>query len=105
MNERAGNIMTREGDSGTVATVCCDYFFWKDDELPEGYYKNLIRTLKQQVESMEDLAELVNLRKRVVELEFLVSTENSVIDKLEKKVTNEKEVVMILNDKLDASMQ
>ncbi|CAH1416731.1 unnamed protein product [Lactuca virosa] len=25
----------------------CDYAFWKDDELPEGYYKNLITTLKQ----------------------------------------------------------
>ncbi|CAI9272592.1 unnamed protein product [Lactuca saligna] len=76
-----------------------------DDELFEGYYKNLIRTLKQHVDSKENSAELINLRKKVVELEFLLSTEKSVVDKLEKKVKKEKDVVIMLNNKLEASMQ
>ncbi|CAI9266575.1 unnamed protein product [Lactuca saligna] len=83
----------------------CDYFFWKDDEMPKGYYKNLIRTLKQQVESKENFAELVNLRKKVVDLEFLLSKEKLVVENLEKKVTKEKEAMMMLNKKPYASMQ
>ncbi|CAI9268902.1 unnamed protein product [Lactuca saligna] len=83
----------------------CDYFLWKDDELREGYYKNLNRTLKQQVDSKEKFVELINLIKKVVELEFMLSKEKSVVDKLEKNVTKEKQVVMMLNNKLEASMQ
>nr|KAJ0189786.1 hypothetical protein LSAT_V11C800430340 [Lactuca sativa] len=75
----------------------CDYFLWKDDELPEG-------TLNQQVDSKENSVELISLRKKVVELEFLLSKEKSVVDKLEKKVTKEKQVMMMLNNKLEASM-
>nr|KAJ0191005.1 hypothetical protein LSAT_V11C800420960 [Lactuca sativa] len=82
-----------------------DYFFWKDDELPEGYYKNLIRTLKQHVDSKDNSAEHISLKKKVTELEFLLSKEKSVVDKLEKKVTKEKELVMMLNNKLEVSMQ
>ncbi|CAH1415786.1 unnamed protein product [Lactuca virosa] len=70
----------------------CDYFFWKDDELPEGYYKNHIRTLKQQVDSKENYVGLISLRKKVVELEFLLSKEKLVVDKLEKKVTKERKL-------------
>nr|KAJ0206831.1 hypothetical protein LSAT_V11C500277700 [Lactuca sativa] len=33
----------------------CDYFEWKDVALEEGYYKNLIYSMKQQLDSKEDL--------------------------------------------------
>ena len=71
----------------------------------EGYYKNLIRTLKQQVDSKESSVELIILRKKVVKLEFLLSKEKSILDKLQKKVTKEKQAIMMLNNKLEASMQ
>ncbi|CAH1449148.1 unnamed protein product [Lactuca virosa] len=58
-----------------------------------------------QIDSKENSVELISLRKKVVELEFLLSKEKSVVDKLEKKVTKEKEAVMMLNNKLEASMQ
>ncbi|CAH1434834.1 unnamed protein product, partial [Lactuca virosa] len=77
----------------------------EDDELPEGYYNNLIRTLKQHVDSKENSVELISLRKKVVELEFLLSKEKSFVDKLEKNITKEKQVVMMLNNKLEASIQ
>ncbi|CAH1416415.1 unnamed protein product [Lactuca virosa] len=82
---------------------CCNNL--EDDELPEGYYNNLIRTLKQHVDSKENSVELISLRKKVVELEFLLSKEKSFVDKLEKNITKEKQVVMMLNNKLEASIQ
>ncbi|KAL7601487.1 hypothetical protein Lser_V15G22058 [Lactuca serriola] len=91
------NILTR--------LKICDCFFWEDDEMYEGYYKNLIRTLKQQVDSKESSVELIILRKKVVKLEFLLSKEKSILDKLQKKVTKEKQAIMMLNNKLEASMQ
>nr|KAJ0209741.1 hypothetical protein LSAT_V11C400183630 [Lactuca sativa] len=57
------------------------------------------------VDSKENFAKLISFRKKVVELELLLSKEKLVVDKLEKKVTKEKEVVMILNYKLETSMQ
>ena len=72
--------------------------------MSEGYYKNLLRTLKQQVDSKENSIELISLKKMVVDLEFLLPKEKSIVDKLKKKVTKEKEVVMMLNNKLEAFM-
>lgn len=40
-------------------------------ELSEGYYKKLIITLEQQVYAREDMAEVISLRKKVMELVFL----------------------------------
>ncbi|CAH1425464.1 unnamed protein product [Lactuca virosa] len=53
----------------------CSFFEWKDEEQTEGYYKNLLYSLKQKVDAKKDLSEMNNLRRRIVEVEFLLSQE------------------------------
>nr|KAJ0227754.1 hypothetical protein LSAT_V11C100003240 [Lactuca sativa] len=93
-------------ESNELKTYGCDKLV---KERTSWKYYNLGRRFwncrNSLVESKEDLVELVSLMKKVVDLEFLVSKEKSVVDKLEKKVTKEKEIMMMLNNKLDASMQ
>ncbi|CAH1421468.1 unnamed protein product [Lactuca virosa] len=51
----------------------CSFFEWKDEEQAEGYYKNLLYSLKQKLDAKEDLSEMNNFRRRIVEVEFLLS--------------------------------
>ncbi|CAI9269291.1 unnamed protein product [Lactuca saligna] len=51
----------------------CTFFEWKDEEQEEGYYKNLLYSLKQKLDAKEDLSEMKNLRRRIDEVEFLLS--------------------------------
>nr|KAJ0210689.1 hypothetical protein LSAT_V11C400161150 [Lactuca sativa] len=53
----------------------CSFFEWKDEEQAEGYYKNLLYSLKQKLDAKEDLSEMNNLRRKIVEVEFLLSQE------------------------------
>ncbi|CAH1425932.1 unnamed protein product [Lactuca virosa] len=62
----------------------CDYFEWKDVALEDSYYKNLIYSMKQQLDSKEDLGVIKNLRTKNVELEFLLSKEKSLVASMEK---------------------
>nr|KAJ0211234.1 hypothetical protein LSAT_V11C400183020 [Lactuca sativa] len=62
----------------------CDYFEWKDVALEDGYYKNLIYSMKQQLYSKEDLGVIKNLRTKNVELEFLLSKDKSLVASMEK---------------------
>ncbi|CAI9278650.1 unnamed protein product [Lactuca saligna] len=50
-----------------------DYFEWKDVALEDGYYKNLIYSMKQQLDSKEDIGVIKNLRTKNVEFKFLLS--------------------------------
>ncbi|CAH1441800.1 unnamed protein product [Lactuca virosa] len=78
---------------------------WKDDELPEGYYKNLIRSLKENLDMREELVELAMLRKKVQEQEYLLSKEKELVMKLDNEIIKEKEHALKLQKKPDASMQ
>ncbi|CAH1436384.1 unnamed protein product [Lactuca virosa] len=51
----------------------CNFIEWKDDEHEEGYYKNLLYSLKRKLDAKEDLSEMHNLRTRIVGVEFLLS--------------------------------
>ncbi|CAH1433342.1 unnamed protein product [Lactuca virosa] len=53
----------------------CSIFEWKDEEQAEGYYKNLLYSLKQKMDAKEDLSEMNNLRRRIAEVEFLLLQE------------------------------
>ncbi|CAH1441073.1 unnamed protein product [Lactuca virosa] len=57
----------------------CDYFEWKDEQQEEGYYKNLFYSLKQTLDAKEDLGVINKLRNMIVELEFFLSKEKSVV--------------------------
>ena len=48
----------------------CDYFEWKDEQQEEGYYKNLLYSLKQELDAKEDVGVINNFRNRIVELSF-----------------------------------
>lgn len=74
-------------------------------ELSEGYYKKLIITLEQQVYAREDMAEVISLRKKVMELVFLFLKEKAHVKKLEDMATKEKQFVLMIRKKLDNSMQ
>ncbi|CAH1426604.1 unnamed protein product [Lactuca virosa] len=62
----------------------CNFFEWIDDELEDGYYKTLIYSMKQQLDSREDRSELGKYKTKVVELEFLLSKENDEVERLQK---------------------
>ncbi|CAH1433690.1 unnamed protein product [Lactuca virosa] len=64
----------------------CSFFEWKDEEHAEGYYKNLLYSLKQKLDAKEDLSEMNNLRRRVAEVDFLLSQEQYKVAKSEKEV-------------------
>ncbi|CAH1453264.1 unnamed protein product [Lactuca virosa] len=71
----------------------CDYFEWKDVALEDGYYKTLIYSMKQQLDSKEDLGVIKNLRTKNVELEFLLSKENSIVASMEKGMCDSKKTI------------
>lgn len=52
--------------------------------LEDGYYKTLIYSMKQHLESREDQYELHECKIKVVELEFLLSKENDEVEGLQK---------------------
>nr|KAJ0208347.1 hypothetical protein LSAT_V11C500288820 [Lactuca sativa] len=53
-----------------------NFFECKDDEHEEGYYKNLLYSLKQKLDAKEDLSQINTLRKRIDEVEFLMGFEH-----------------------------
>nr|KAJ0216972.1 hypothetical protein LSAT_V11C300143530 [Lactuca sativa] len=75
-------------------------FMWKEAELTEGYYKSLIKSLKEKLDMMEELVKLVILRKKVQEQEYLLLKEKEVMMKLDNEVLKEKEHVLKLQKKL-----
>nr|KAJ0192396.1 hypothetical protein LSAT_V11C800433710 [Lactuca sativa] len=71
----------------------CDYFKWKDVALEDGYYKNLIYSMKRQLDSKEDLGVIKNLRTKNVDLEFLLSKEKSLLESMEKGMCDSKKSI------------
>ncbi|CAH1432562.1 unnamed protein product [Lactuca virosa] len=71
----------------------CSFFEWKDEEHEEGYYKNLLYSLKQKLDAKEDLSEMNNLRRRIVEVEFLLSQEQYKVEKSEKEVYDARKAI------------
>ncbi|CAH1440946.1 unnamed protein product [Lactuca virosa] len=80
-------------DSSTQCLRKCDYFEWKDVALEDGYYKNLIYSMKQQLDSKEDLGVIKNLRTKNVELEILLSKEKSLVASMEKGMCDSKKSI------------
>nr|KAJ0190098.1 hypothetical protein LSAT_V11C800409010 [Lactuca sativa] len=56
------------------------YFEWKYEEQEEGYHKNNVYSLKHKLDAKEDLSMINNLRTRMVELEFLLAKEKSMVE-------------------------
>ncbi|CAH1413584.1 unnamed protein product [Lactuca virosa] len=71
----------------------CSFFEWKDEEQAEGYYKNLLYSLKQKLDAKEDLSEINNLRRRIAEVEFLLSQEQYKVAKSEKEVYDARKAI------------
>ncbi|CAH1420135.1 unnamed protein product [Lactuca virosa] len=71
----------------------CDYYEWKDVALEDGYYKNLIYSMMQQLDSKEDLGVIKNLMTRNTELEFLLSKEKSLVATMEKGMCDSKKSI------------
>ena len=72
-------------------------FKWKDVALEDGYYKNLIYSMKQQLDSKEDLGIIKNLRTKNPELEFLLSKEKSLVAIMEKGMCGFKNSIHMYN--------
>nr|KAJ0213214.1 hypothetical protein LSAT_V11C400225950 [Lactuca sativa] len=53
----------------------CNYFEWKCEDKKEGYYKNLLYSLKQKLDAKVDLGVINNLRNKIAELEFFLAKE------------------------------
>ncbi|CAI9276055.1 unnamed protein product [Lactuca saligna] len=64
----------------------CSFFEWKDDEQTDGYYKNLLYSLKHKLDAKDELSEMNKLRRRIAEVEFLLSQEQYKVAKSEKEV-------------------
>nr|KAJ0222795.1 hypothetical protein LSAT_V11C200067480 [Lactuca sativa] len=62
-----------------------------DVALEDGYYKKLIYSMKQQLDSKEDLGFIENFRTKNAELEFLLSKEKSLVASMEKGMCDSKE--------------
>nr|KAJ0206418.1 hypothetical protein LSAT_V11C500229660 [Lactuca sativa] len=45
----------------------CNFFEWKDEERTDGYYKNLLYSLKQKLDAKDELSEINKLRRRIAE--------------------------------------
>ncbi|CAH1442548.1 unnamed protein product [Lactuca virosa] len=71
----------------------CDYFEWKDEQQEEGYYKNLLYSLKQELDAKEDLSVINNFRNRIVELEFFLAKEKSVVESIDKELSESKKTI------------
>ncbi|CAH1443454.1 unnamed protein product [Lactuca virosa] len=66
----------------------CSFFEWKYEEHEEGYYKNLLYSIKKKLDAKEDLSEMKTLRKRIAKVEFLLSQEKCKVAKSEKDVSD-----------------
>lgn len=75
----------------------CDYFEWKNEQLEEGYYKNLIYSLKQKLDAKEDLGVNNNLRNGIAELEFFLVKEKSVVGNIENALSDSKKTIRRYN--------
>nr|KAJ0219075.1 hypothetical protein LSAT_V11C300118490 [Lactuca sativa] len=64
----------------------CSFFEWKDEEQADEYYQNLLYSLKQKLDAKDEMSEMNNLRRRIVEVEFLLSQEQYKVAKSEKEV-------------------
>ncbi|CAI9266734.1 unnamed protein product [Lactuca saligna] len=64
----------------------CSFFEWKDEEQADGYYKNLLYSLKQKLDAKDEMSMMNNLRRRIAEVEFLLSHEQYKVAKSEKEV-------------------
>nr|KAJ0204797.1 hypothetical protein LSAT_V11C500241910 [Lactuca sativa] len=47
----------------------CNFFECKDEEQADGYYKNLLYSLKQKLDAKDELSEMNKLRRRIAEVE------------------------------------
>ncbi|CAI9261282.1 unnamed protein product [Lactuca saligna] len=92
-NGHVGSSLTPTDVFGTTRLRKCDYFEWKDVALEDGYYKNLIYSMKQQLDSKEDLGVIKNLRTKNGELEFLLSKEKSLVASMEKGMCDSKKSI------------
>nr|KAJ0226924.1 hypothetical protein LSAT_V11C100021360 [Lactuca sativa] len=71
----------------------CSFFEWKDKEQADRYYKNLLYSLKQKLDAKEELSEMNKLRRRIVEVEFLLSQEQYKVAKSEKEVHDARKAI------------
>ncbi|CAH1429398.1 unnamed protein product [Lactuca virosa] len=71
----------------------CDYFEWKNEQMKEGYYKNLLYSLKKKLDAKEDLGVNNNLRNRIAELEFFLVKEKSVVGNIENELSDSKKTI------------
>nr|KAJ0188769.1 hypothetical protein LSAT_V11C900485930 [Lactuca sativa] len=81
-------ITVNKTHAGTLKTRLrkCSFFEWKDEEQADGYYKNLLYSLKQKLDAKDEMYEMNNLRRMIVEVEFLLSQEQYKVAKSEKEV-------------------
>ena len=70
-----------------------NFFECKDDEHEEGYYKNLLYSLKQKLDAKDELSEMNKLRRRTAEVEFLLSHEQYKVAKSEKEVHDARKAI------------
>nr|KAJ0217897.1 hypothetical protein LSAT_V11C300132950 [Lactuca sativa] len=59
----------------------------------DGYYKNLLYSLKQKLDAKEELFEMNNLRRRIAEVEFLLSKEQYKVAKSVKEVHDARKAI------------
>ncbi|CAI9286920.1 unnamed protein product [Lactuca saligna] len=71
----------------------CSFFEWKDEEQADGYYKNLLYSLKQKLDAKDELSEMKKLRRMIVEVEFLLSQEQYKVAKSEKEVHDARKAI------------
>ena len=71
----------------------CSFFEWKDEEQADGYYKNLLYSLKQKLDAKDEMSEMNNLRRRIAEVEFLLSQEQYKVAKSEKEVHDARKAI------------
>ncbi|CAI9259251.1 unnamed protein product [Lactuca saligna] len=70
----------------------CSFFEWKDEEQADGYYKNLLYSLKQKLDAKDELSEMNKLR-RIAEVKFLLSQEQYKVAKSEKEVHDARKAI------------
>nr|KAJ0192453.1 hypothetical protein LSAT_V11C800445820 [Lactuca sativa] len=71
----------------------CGFFEWKDEEQADGYNKNLLYSLKQKLDAKDELFEMNKLRRRIDEVEFLLSHEQYKVAKSEKDVHDARKAI------------
>ncbi|CAI9268327.1 unnamed protein product [Lactuca saligna] len=71
----------------------CSFFEWKDEEQEDGYYKNLLYSLKQKLDAKDEMSEMNKLRRRIVEVVFLLSQEQYKVAKSEKEVHDARKAI------------